>query len=67
VNSSKPELVTPIEGYDLILTRRKPDKYSQVKIIRLSLNKVGGAHITNPEDLITQIEDAVFLHEEGVK
>ncbi len=67
MSSGEVKLATPIDGYELIIVRRKPDKYSQVKIINLKLNKVGGAHITNPEDLIKQIEDAVFLHEEGVR
>ncbi|MCK4900199.1 MAG: hypothetical protein KAS38_15570 [Anaerolineales bacterium] len=67
MNNDKAELATSIDGYELIVIRREPDKYKQVKIIRLRLSKVGGAHVTNPDDLIRQIEDAVFLNEEGVK
>lgn len=56
-----------LEGYEIIVARRDVSKFKQVKIIRIRLNRVGGAHVTNPEDLIRQIEDAVFLNEEGVK
>ncbi len=65
--SGETPLATPIDGYELLVIRREPDKYKQLKVINLRLNKVGGAHITNPEDLIKQIEDAVFLNEEGVR
>ncbi len=56
-----------LEGYEIIVARRDVSNFKQVKIIRLSLSKVGGAHVTRPDDLIRQIEDAVFLNEEGVK
>lgn len=56
-----------IEGYEIIVALRGVETFKQVKIIRLSLNSVGGAHVTRPDDLIKQIEDAVFLSEEGVK
>lgn len=65
--SGETPLAQPIDGYELLVIRREPDKYKQMKVIHLRLNKVGGAHITNPEDLIKQIEDAVFLNEEGVR
>lgn len=58
----------PIKGYQITVGQFKSGgDYRQVKQICLRLNKVGGAHVTNPEDLIKQIEDAVFLNEKGVK
>jgi len=57
----------PIEGYEIIVALRDVETFKQVKIIRLSLTKVGGAHVTRPDDLIKQIEDAVFLNLEGAK
>ena len=57
----------PIEGYEIIVALRGVETFKQVKIIRLSLTKVGGAHVTRPDDLIKQIEDAVFLNLEGAK
>jgi hypothetical protein len=65
--SGETPLAAPIDGYEVIVIRREPDKYKQVKVIRLNLNRVGGAHVTNAESLIQQIEDAVFLNEEGVR
>ena len=59
--------VEAIEGYEIIVALRGVETFTQVKIIRLSLNSVGGAHVTRPDDLIRQIEDAVFLNQEGVK
>jgi len=67
MSNGKPELATPIDGYELLVVRREPNTHKQVKVIRLRLSKTGGAHVMNPEDLIRQIEDAVFLNEEGVK
>lgn len=64
MSNSKPELVIPIENYGIQLFHELPGTYKMVKSIKLRLNKVGGAHVTNPEDLIKQIEDAVFLNEE---
>ena len=67
MSNEKPLLTDAIEGYEIIVARRGVEDFKQVKIIRLPLSKVGGAHITRPDDLIRQIEDAVFLNEEGVK
>lgn len=67
MSDDKPTLVDAIEGYEIIVALRSVENFKQVKIIRLHLNRVGGAHVTRPEDLIRQIEDAVFLNEEGVK
>ena len=65
--SDKKSSIEPIEGYEIIVALRGVETFKQVKIIRLNLNSVGGAHVTRPEDLIRQIEDAVFLNQEGVK
>ena len=65
--SNEKSSVEAIEGYEIIVALRGVESFTQVKIIRLSLNSVGGAHVTRPDDLIRQIEDAVFLNQEGVK
>ena len=65
--SNEKSSVEAIEGYEIIVALRGVETFTQVKIIRLSLNSVGGAHVTRPDDLIRQIEDAVFLNQEGVK
>jgi len=63
MSNDKPK-TDAIEGYEIIVALRGVETFKQVKIIRLSLSKVGGAHLTRPDDLIRQIEDAVFLNEE---
>ena len=62
--SDKKSSIEAIEGYEIIVALRGVETFKQVKIIRLNLNSVGGAHVTRPDDLIKQIEDAVFLNEE---
>ena len=62
--SGSTKLAEPIEGYRIhIVNKRQQMAGANVHTIPLKLNKAGGAHITNPEDLIQMIEDAVF-HEE---
>jgi hypothetical protein len=54
----------PIKGYEITVGYYRPDgDYRLLKKICLRLNKTGGAHITNKEDLIRLIEDAVFTNE----
>lgn len=53
----------PIEDYTVVVIYRKPDLHRQVGQFPLKLGKTGGAHIKNPEALITLIEDAVFNNE----
>ena len=60
--SGEAPLVGPIQGYTITILNHE----DEVVLERtLSLNKVGGAHVTNPESLIMMIEDAVFTSEEG--
>lgn len=63
MSNDKP-LTGPIEGYELNLSYvGKPGDFKLVKTIPLRLGRTGGAHITNKEDLIRLIEDAVFNNE----
>ena len=57
--SNENPLVGPIEDYRITVWRQNGTALT----IPLKLNKVGGAHITNAESLIMQIEDAVFKME----
>lgn len=64
----EPSTTSPLKGYEITVGYYKPGgDYRLVKRICLRLNRVGGAHVTNPEDLIKQIEDAVFINEKEVK
>ena len=49
------KLVEPITGYTVAVFKGNP-----ITELDLKLSKVGGAHITNADDLIMMIEDAVF-------
>ena len=64
--SNEKSATDAIEGYEITIGRFSPDggTYTQVKKFCLHMNRVGGARITRPDDLIKQIEDAVFLNEE---
>jgi hypothetical protein len=65
--SAKDPLALPIEGYRIALLKESsPDAEFTTRIadFQLKLSKVGGAHITNAESLITMIEDAVFKEEQ---
>lgn len=53
----------PIEDYEINVSHSEPGKFTLVKTIPLKVNSLGGAHITNKEDLIRLIEDAVFNNE----
>jgi hypothetical protein len=57
--SGETPLIGPIEGYRIALTKEG----EVIDDFQLKLSKVGGAHITNAEDLIMLIEDAVFKEE----
>ncbi len=58
----------PLKGYEITVGWYSPGgDYRQLKKICLRLNKTGGAHITNKEDLISLIEDAVFTNEKEVQ
>lgn len=54
-----------IEGYTLAIMRfRGEDKSPQVvDELDLRLCDLGGVHLKNPDDLITKIEDAIFIEE----
>lgn len=54
------KLVTPIEGYVITITNQNKDDGEVVLEIPLRINQVGGAHLTNPDDLVMMIEDAVY-------
>lgn len=60
--SGEAPLIGPIEGYYITVYRE--GRSLPLLVEKLKLGKVGGAHITNPEDLIMQIEIAVFKEEE---
>jgi hypothetical protein len=60
-------MIDPIEGYAIVLIYRKPDLHRQVGHFPLKVGKTGGAHIKNPESLITLIEDAIFMNEQKEK
>ena len=53
-----------IEGYKIIVVRTGPGLHEQAGHFGLHLNQIGGAHVTNPDNLIMQIEDAVFKNEQ---
>ena len=53
------KLVEPITGYTVAVFK-EGDKGNPITELDLKLSKVGGAHITNADDLIMMIEDAVF-------
>lgn len=63
--SGETPLVGPIEGYSIAVFKKvQPDESANCIFEEdLKLSKVGGAHITNAEDLIMLIEDAVFMEE----
>lgn len=61
------EWLAPIDGYEILVVKRVPNSHKQVKSIDLRMDKTGGAHIKNPEDLVRQIEDAVFLDTMGTR
>jgi hypothetical protein len=60
--SGESPLIGPIEGYRIALTKEYAGEV--IADFQLKLSKVGGAHITNAEDLIMMIEDAVFKEEQ---
>ncbi len=60
--SGSTKLVEPIEGYTVAIFKK--DGNNPIFEEDLRLSKVGGARVTNPEDLIMMIEDAVFKEEE---
>lgn len=62
--SGEAPLVEPIKGYMITVTQYGPtgDEFIALET-PLQLNKVGGAHVKNPDDLIMMIEDAVFTLE----
>lgn len=64
--SGETPLANPIKGYTIAVFKLvQPDEASNIVLeVDLKLNKVGGAHITNAESLITLIEDAVFKEEQ---
>jgi len=59
-------LASPIKGYTISVFKHQGADRSPYLVteLDLKLNKVGGAHITNPESLIMMIEDAVLEEEE---
>jgi len=66
--SGENPLIGPIEGYTIAVFKNDTDKgdvlfYTRILEQDLKLSKVGGAHITNVEDLVIMIEDAVFQKE----
>lgn len=62
--SGETPLVAKIEGYTVVVFKNG-HKDNPITELDLRLNKVGGAHIENPDDLIMMLEDAVF-NEEGL-
>jgi hypothetical protein len=64
--SGSTKLVEPIEGYTVSIFWEGGGD-NPIYEDDLKLSKVGGAHITNPDSLITLLEDAVFKHEEKIK
>jgi len=63
--SGETPMAAKIEGYVLTVTNQNTDNGDVILEKRLRLNKVGGAHVENPEDLIMMIEDAVFNAEKS--
>ena len=61
--SGETPLVGPITGYVITITNQNEEGGPVILEQDLKLSKVGGAHITNAEDLIMMIEDAVFNFE----
>lgn len=61
--SGEAPLVMPIKGYYITVTDHNNDTGEVLFESELRMNKAGGAHITNAEDLIMIIEDAVFTQE----
>lgn len=61
--SGEAPLVMPIKGYYVTVTDHNNDTGEVLFESELRMNKTGGAHITNAEDLIMIIEDAVFTQE----
>jgi len=59
--SGSTKLAEPIEGYTVAIFKKGGNNPIFEEDLRLS--KVGGARVTNPEDLIMMIEDAVFKEE----
>jgi len=55
-------LTDPIKGYTIAVFKEGSD-HNPIFEEDLRLNKVGGAHVTNPDALIMMIEDAVFIEE----
>ena len=54
----------PLKGYEVNIGHYNGrGDFRLIKTIPLKLNKLGGAHVTNKEDLIRLIEDAVFNNE----
>ena len=60
--SGSTKLAEPIEGYTVTIFKKGGNNPIFEEDLRLS--KVGGAHITNPDALITMLEDAVFKEED---
>ena len=61
--SDEAPLVGPIEGYTIAVFKSNTNEGDVILEQDLKLNKVGGAHITNVDDLVMMIEDAVFQKE----
>jgi hypothetical protein len=61
--SGEAPLAMPIEGYTISVFKSNTEKGDVILEQDLKLNKVGGAHVTNADDLIMMIEDAVFNYE----
>jgi hypothetical protein len=56
--------LTPLTGYEINIGHYNPRRdFRLIKTIPLKVNSLGGAHITNKEDLISLIEDAIFNNE----
>lgn len=54
----------PLTGYEINIGHYNPRRdFRLIKTIPLRMNKFGGAHIINKEDLIRLIEDAIFNNE----
>jgi len=52
--------IEPITGYKITITNQNEADGEVILEQDLKLSKVGGAHVTNADDLIMMIEDAVF-------
>lgn len=56
--------INPLKGYEINIGHYNPrGDFRLIKTIPLKMNTLGGTHITNKEDLIRLIEDAVFNNE----